>query len=190
LAVVAVYDACVLYPAPLRDFLLRIAKAGAVQPKWSRIILDECFRSILTNRPDLSPNAFDTTKVAMERAFPSANVEDFELLIPTIDLPDRDDRHVVAAAVHGRASVIVTLNLRDFPPSALEPLGVAALHPDEFVLERMAEGTVPILAALAAQVSGLKAPPSSTAEVLARLSQCGLPRSVARIRAEMGDAPE
>jgi hypothetical protein len=180
-----VYDACVLYPAPLRDFLLRLARAGVVQPRWSDTILDECFRSILANRPELSAAALGRTREAMSGAFPFALVTNFEDRIPSIHLPDENDRHVVAAAVHGNASTIVTLNLRDFPAAALAPLGMTAAHPDDFVLERIAEAPQAVFAALAAQVAGLKNPPSTVADVLARLSACGLPRTVARLRAEM-----
>lgn len=43
MAFVVVYDACVLYPAPLRDLLLRVARTGIVRARWSNAILDECF---------------------------------------------------------------------------------------------------------------------------------------------------
>ena len=46
MAFIVVYDACVLYPAPLRDLLIRIANAGIVQAKWSERILDECLPSL------------------------------------------------------------------------------------------------------------------------------------------------
>jgi hypothetical protein len=57
MAFVVVYDACVLYPAPLRDLLVRIAQAGVVRARWTTDILDECFRSILEQRPELRPEA-------------------------------------------------------------------------------------------------------------------------------------
>src|SRR5262249_44932708 len=62
---IAVYDACVLYPAALRDFLLRLAEVELVQPRWSALILDECFRSILRERPDLTEAALGRTRSAM-----------------------------------------------------------------------------------------------------------------------------
>ena len=54
MAFVVIYDACVLYPAPLRDLLLRLAAKGLVRARWTDRILDECFRNILINRPDLN----------------------------------------------------------------------------------------------------------------------------------------
>ena len=47
MALVVVYDAAVLYPAPLRDLLLRVARTGLVRAHWTEQILDECFRNIL-----------------------------------------------------------------------------------------------------------------------------------------------
>lgn len=91
---------------------------------------------------------------------------------------------MLAAALHARAAIIVTFNLRDFPKSVLEPLGVAAMHPDDFVMERIADGLGPIQVALAKQAGDLKKPPGTVEDVLARLQECGLARSVARIRAE------
>jgi hypothetical protein len=61
----------------------------------------------------------------MERAFPDAMVAGHEALIPSM-ANDPKDRHVLAAAVRGRADVIVTSNVRDFPPAACEPYGGAA----------------------------------------------------------------
>jgi len=61
-AFVVIYDACVLYPAPLRDLLVRIANTGIVRARWSERILDECFRSIKENRADLSDAALARTR--------------------------------------------------------------------------------------------------------------------------------
>ncbi|HNH49432.1 MAG TPA: PIN domain-containing protein [Myxococcota bacterium] len=184
--VVAVYDACVLYPASLRDFLLRLAREGVVQPRWSDTILDEVFRNILFNRPALSAPALERTRSLMATAFPYARVEGYEGHISGLHLPDADDRHVLAVAVHAAAPVIVTFNLRDFPASVLDLLGITAVHPDDFVLERIAEGLAPVQSALRRQAEDLKRPPGTVDDVLARLQTCGLPRTVARLHAEKG----
>lgn len=65
MAFTVVYDACTLYPAPLRDLLLRLAQSGIVRARWSERILDECFRSIAADRPDLSPFALQRTRILM-----------------------------------------------------------------------------------------------------------------------------
>src|SRR5678809_409481 len=99
MAFVVVYDACVLYPAPLRDLLLRVARTGLVRARWSDAILDECFRSILENRPELRPEALDRTRELMKLAVPDGIVEGYEDLIAGLTLPDPDDRHVLAMAI-------------------------------------------------------------------------------------------
>jgi predicted nucleic acid-binding protein len=181
LAPVAVYDACVLYPAALRDFLLRLAEVDVVQPRWSARILDECFRSILRERPDLSDAALARTRAAMGRAFPDASVTGHEPLIDSLALPDPDDRHVLAAAIHAGATVIVTFNLRDFPSETLSALGVRALHPDDFVLERIEAAPGLACIALQDQLASLSRPPVTRPELLSRLASQGLPRSAARL---------
>lgn len=70
MAFVVLYDACVLYPAPLRDLLVRLANTGIVRARWSEPILDECFRNILENRPDLKPESLERTRELMTQAVP------------------------------------------------------------------------------------------------------------------------
>jgi hypothetical protein len=57
-----VYDACVLYPAAVRDLLIRIANTGGVRARWSDSILDECFRSIQKQEPHIPDDALAWTR--------------------------------------------------------------------------------------------------------------------------------
>lgn len=115
---VVVYDACVLYPPPLRDLLVRVARTGVVQARWSERILDECTRSIATNRPDIPGEALMRMRTLLQLALPGATVTGYESLVEEIELPDPADRHVLAVAIAARASAIVTFNLADFPRAA------------------------------------------------------------------------
>ena len=72
----------------------------------------------------------------MQASFEDACVTDWEELVAGISLPDPDDRHVVAAALQGRADMVVTANVRDFPSEVLEPMGLEVQHPDEFLLNQ------------------------------------------------------
>jgi|SRR5450830_156951 len=128
-----VYDACVLYPAPLRDFLMWLALSGCFRARWSERIHAEWKRNLLKNRPDLTAAQLDRTSALMDRAIPDAVVTGFEKLIPGLVLPDPDDRHVLAAAIRCNASVIVTFNQRDFPDATLHEFRIEAQHPDEFI---------------------------------------------------------
>lgn len=132
---IVVYDACVLYPNALRDFLIRLAVERVVYAKWSERILDEVFRNIIKNRTDLHPERLLKTRKNMCKAIPDCMVEDFEDLEPLISLRDVNDRHVVAAAIKSESEAIITFNLKDFPESEMKRYYLRAIHPDVFTLE-------------------------------------------------------
>jgi predicted nucleic acid-binding protein len=159
MAFVVLYDACVLYPAPLRDLLLRLANTGIVRARWSEPILDECFRNIVEQRPELKPEALARTRKLMTEAVPDCIVTGFETLVDGLVLPDPDDRHVLAAAVRAGAQAIITFNLKDFPDEALSQYSTEAKHPDDFLLNTidLAPGTVAQV--LTEQAGALKNPP-------------------------------
>lgn len=188
MAFVVVYDACVLYSAPLRDLLVRLANTGIVRARWSERILDECFRSILTNRPDLQPDALNRTRALMTQAVPDCFVTGFEALIDGLQLPDADDRHVLAAAIRTGAQAIVTFNISDFPDDQLAPYNVEAKHPDEFVLDvvDLAPGVVSTV--VIQQAASLQKPPRTAGDLLEILRDQGLVRSVAKLRELFGAA--
>lgn len=179
---IVLYDACVLYPAPLRDLLMRLAMANLFQARWTDKIHDEWTRNVAANRPDISPQSLARCRRLMDEHVPDSLVEGYETLIPGLTLPDPDDRHVLAAAIHGGAGLIVTFNLRDFPASALAEYPVEAIHPDEFISNLWAESPDELLAVLSRQRAGLRHPPKSAEELLSTLEQCGLMNPVARIR--------
>ncbi|MBI1757612.1 MAG: PIN domain-containing protein [Actinobacteria bacterium] len=134
---VIVYDSCVLHPNNVRDLPIRIARDGLVQVKWTDLILDEVFDHLRANRPDLVPGRLARTRELMVAAVRDCLVTGFEPLIDCLELPDPDDRHVLAAAIRSRAQVIVTTNLRDFPVERLERWDVEAKSPDDFVVEQV-----------------------------------------------------
>lgn len=179
----ALYDACVLYPAPLRDLLMELAITDLFRAKWSSMIHDEWTRSLLKNRQDLSSDDLKRTRQLMDIHVRDCLVDNFEELIPALQLPDPKDRHVLAAAIRGRADVIVTYNLKDFPEKELKKYGVAAQHPDEFlkhVLD-LAPGTV--CAAAQTHRKRLGNPGKSVDEYLECLEKQALNEFVAGLRA-------
>jgi predicted nucleic acid-binding protein len=133
----AVLDACLLAPHPLYDTLLPLAEAGLFRPLWSKEILVETQRTVVT-KLDEPPEKARKRIAAMERSFPDAMTVGFEAMIPEMT-NDPKDRHVLAAAVTAGADVIVTANLPDFPDAALAPHGIEAVHPDAFLLGLLAE---------------------------------------------------
>lgn len=180
--IVALYDSCVLYPAPLRDLLVRLAGTGLFRARWTNETHDEWIRSVLEDRPDLSRDRLERTRDLMNDHILDSLVTNYEHHIPSIVLPDLNDRHVVASAVEAGADVIVTFNSRHFPASALEPLNIQAQHPDEFVTRLLDTDEAVVCAILRSQRMDLKNPPKSADELLDTLELQGLPRTVARLR--------
>lgn len=169
-----IYDACVLYPAPLRDFLMWLGLSGRFRARWSRDIHEEWKRNLLLNRQDLTRAQLDRTSALMDRAIPDGLVEGYEGLIAGLDLPDRDDRHVLAAAIRCGANVIVTFNQHDFPYEALAPFGIESQHPDEFVDNLFDLDAAAVVAAAQRQRAQLLNPPIDTDRYLDILLRQGL----------------
>ena len=96
---IVIFDACVLYPAPLRDFLMWLGLSGLFRARWSTQIHEEWQRNLLKNRPDLTREQVNRTAELMDLAIPDALVTGHEDLIAGLSLPDENDRHVLAAAI-------------------------------------------------------------------------------------------
>jgi hypothetical protein len=172
---VAFLDASVLYPALLRNLLMHFAVADLFQAHWSARVHDEWMRSLLRNRPDISRTQLERTRELMDAHVLDALVEGYERRIEGITLPDADDRHVVAAALHCGAQFIVTANLRDFPESVLAPLGLVAEHPDAFLSRVLSESRELAFSAFHELCENRKNPPQSLREVLETMKRQGLP---------------
>lgn len=129
----ALLDANVLYPAGLRDMLLRLADRYLFTPLWSADIHVEWMRSLLAARPDLDAAVLERTRSVMDGHFPDAAVTGYGALAGGLELPDSGDRHVLAAAIAGQAQVIATRNLRHFPADLLAPYALVAEDPDAII---------------------------------------------------------
>lgn len=107
MARIVLYDACVLYSASLRDLLVRLALTNLFQARWTDEIHDEWTRNVLANRPDISPGSLARCRELMDLHVSDCLVTGYQSLISTLTLPDADDRHVLAAAIHAGAAFIV-----------------------------------------------------------------------------------
>lgn len=177
-----ILDACVLYPAPLRDLLIELAASGLFRARWTAQIHDEWMRNLLANRPDLTLDQLLRTRTLMDLAVPDCLVDGYEGLVEALDLPDVDDRHVLAAAIKSASAAIVTFNLRDFPRPATDRYDVEAIHPDDFLHHQFGLNAAAVLVAVQSCRSRLKRPPRTAAEYLATLEQQGLTKTVATLR--------
>ena len=181
----AFYDANVLYPAELRNLLMHLAVTGLFRAKWSADVHEEWISSLLKNRHDLTRDKLEHTRMLMDKHAVDALVTGYEDLIPGLQLPDPNDRHVLAAAIRGQANVIVTMNLRDFPSDVLAPLGIEAQHPDEFILHLLDLAPGAVVAAAENHRQSLKNPPKTVSEYLETLERQGLTQTVSVLRESM-----
>lgn len=181
MAFTVIYDACVLYPNYLRDLLIRLARAGAVRARWTEEILSEVRRNLHENR-GIDPKKLQRLTDLMTAAVPDCIVTEYDELEPSVELPDPDDLHVLAAALRAGAQQIVTANLKDFPETVLAPLDVEAVSPDQFVLN-LVKGRAGVVVQVVTEAAGdCHAPPLTVADLLSIYSKSGLIRSAAAIR--------
>jgi predicted nucleic acid-binding protein len=176
------YDACVLYPAPLRDLLMNLAITDMYRAKWTNEIHEEWITSILSNRSDLDRKFLERTRDRMNMSVRDCLIENYQHLIPTITLPDSDDRHILAAAIHSNASVIVTYNLKDFPKKIISQYGVEAQHPDEFLMNLFDLSSETVCLAVKRHRASLKSPPKNLEEYLSTLSKQSLSHTVQKLK--------
>ena len=180
---IAVYDACVLYPNFLRDLLVRLAmhgrRQGVLRAKWTGRIHREWIRAVARDRPDIDRAALAEIRRLMDRHVRGCRVYSYERWERRLALPDPNDRHVLAAALGCVADVIVTFNRRDFPPSVLSPFGVSAETPDDFLLSLMDSGIV--VSAAAEHRASLTRPALSVTEYLDALRRNGLHSSASAL---------
>lgn len=156
----AFLDTNVLYGAVLADTLLRVAEAGAYRPHWSADVLAELSRNLVL-RAGLSLDKADRRIQQMEQAFPDASVAGYGGLIDGLGC-DPKDRHVLAAAIHGGCQVIVTFNIKDFPPESVEDFGITVVHPQDFLLDQLDLYPRLVHEALQAQAATSRRPNSPT----------------------------
>ena len=178
----ALLDANVLYPAPVRDVLLQLAVTDLFHAKWTADIHKEWIAALLRNEPHRDRAALERTRANMDHATRDALVTAYEHLIPTLELPDPNDRHVLAAAIVGRCDVIVTRNQRDFPEAALTPYGIETQDPDEFLRNQLDLAPGLFCQALRKIRARLQRPHYTVDEYLATLRAQGLVGTVAELQ--------
>ncbi|MBP6996802.1 MAG: PIN domain-containing protein [Phycicoccus sp.] len=173
-------DTCVLYPLTLCDLLLRIAETGAYRVHWSPDVLEELQRNLTLVARHGERGAAGRIR-AMEEAFPDASVTGYEGLMGGLACHPKD-RHVVAAAVHSGCQLIVTANLKDFPPTALARHDLQAVSPDSFLLDQLDLYPGQVMTALRQQSSDSGRPRLTPLGLLTSLERCGVPKFVTEIR--------
>ena len=179
---IAIYDSCILYPAPLRDLLMHLAVTDLFQAKWTDTIHQEWMKNVLANRPDLTLNQLERTRDLMNMHVRDCLVTGHEALIPTLLLPDPNDHHILAAAISTSASIIVTYNLKDFPIESTQIYGIEAWHPDDFISYFIDIEPGIVCAAVRKLRATLKKPVIEQKLYLEILARQSLPKTVVKLQ--------
>src|SRR4051812_17166620 len=161
---------------------MHLAVTDLFRARWSEAIHDEWTRNLRKDRPDLTAAQLQRTRELMNAYVRDCLVTGYDALIPSLTLPDPDDRHILAAAIRCGADVIVTFNLKHFPEDALEPFGIEALHPDDFLTYQLDLAPNVVCAAAKRQRESLKRPPKTVEEYLEALRRQGLAQTASGLR--------
>ncbi len=175
----AVLDTCVLYPAHLRDTLLRFGERELFTPLWSQDILKELCRSLADSGIGSTARAHLISQ--MHFAFPEAAVTEYRPLIDSLDC-DPKDRHVLAAAVRADAGALVTFNIRDFPPGSVNRFAIDVIHPSEFLLDLLDLAPRLVINELELQAKSNRQQPRTLADLLNALSRSGVEDFATEVR--------
>lgn len=173
---VVVLDADVLFGRTLRDMLLYAAAEGLFQPRWSTETLDELRRN-LVEKGKLIPEQAESLLEVLREAFDEAEVDGYEAQLAEVSNHPKD-RHVAAAALHEKATIIVTKNLPDFTP---EPEGVLVESPDEFLTRLLRLDQARVLGVIRF-LEGFYEKPRLTLEAVLRTLDDDAPLFVSRVR--------
>jgi predicted nucleic acid-binding protein len=179
----ALVDACALYPVFIADTMLTMHHANLCTVKWTKRIEDEWMSALLRDRPELAQR-LPKRRDAMRAAAPDWEIaaEAYEKLMPSLQLPDMNDVHVMAAAIAGHADCIITTNLKDFPEEVLQPHGIEVIHPDDFLVFQLDLDPIAALAAFKRMRARLRNPALTPEEFAAVFERNQLAATAQRIR--------
>ncbi|MGH9844462.1 MAG: PIN domain-containing protein [Blastocatellia bacterium] len=179
---VVLCDANVLYSILLTDLVLSLGEAGLYRPRWTNEIHEEWIRNVLEDQPERTREELERRRAFMDQAIDHDLTEGYEHHIANLTLPDPDDRHVLAAAIESGAEIILTYNLRDFPPAVLSAYGITAQHPDEFLCRQMTAAPTLVVDVIERMRLKRKRPEISQQQLLEKLSRLSIPQFVKMLR--------
>lgn len=185
---VAVFDACILYPFHLRNVVVQAAVDRLVGARWTAEIHDEWIRNLAADAPAIPIERLQHTCRLMNDALPTAMVKGYKHLVPTVTLPDPNDRHVVAAGIAAGASIVLTWNLRHFPANELKRFGLRRETPDAFLsklYDKAPDSTVGSLARARRNLSKSRVSASDFVDILNNQKLIHLAKRIQRHVAEL-----
>lgn len=181
---VVILDANVLYPFRIRDVLLTFAHEGLFRARFTEEIMAEWTQILVHQKPELAESVKSQARM-IRQTFDECFVTGHMSLIDGLEMPDKDDRHVLAAAIRCSAQVIVTENRRDFPPDLLEEYDIEVLGADDMLVSTYELFPVEAARALGRVRRRYKNPSMTVSEFLLDLTRAGLPKLAAVARRDI-----
>lgn len=169
-----IIDTNIFFNIWILDPILTLADEELFEPLWSDMIMAEAKRNLPKVWKNATSNQIDAFINTLNAAFPWAQISNWKEHMQGLELPDPDDCHVFAAAIAGKASTIVTLNLIDFPVKELTEYGIKVEHPDTFLTRLYEESPVIVDHAMKSMISRKKHPPRTITEEYDGLRKAGL----------------
>jgi hypothetical protein len=170
-----IYDANIFFGAFRRSLMLHLAEAGIFRARWTEDIHNEWITNLKERMPEIPIEDLQRTRGMIDAAVPDCLVRSYRSIAKGLELPDPNDRHVLAAAIKAGAQVIVTFNKRDFPPEILNDFDIEAQHPDDFILYQKEENLGLVIEKLRGCRLGWKNPTCSVGEFIQKLRASGFP---------------
>lgn len=181
---VVLLDANVLFPFRVRDVLLTFAHEGLFRARFTDDILDEWTRNLIRLKPHLETSVRQQEAMIRE-VFDACFVTGYQPIMPSLELPDPFDRHVLVAAIRTSAQVIVTQNRCDFPAAVLEEFGIETLGADDMLVSTYELFPSEAARALSWVRKRYRTPPMTASEFLFDLTKSGRPKLAATLRRDI-----
>ena len=160
-------DACVLANQSVCDLFLRLAETPRLYvPVWSAEILDEVRRTHV-DKLEWPTELADYWQSEVKKHFPEAAATGYTPFIPLAQNESKD-KHVLAVAICANSALIITFNLKHFPHAALEPFGVKALHPAEYLITLYGMNPGVVVSKIEAMARAAKRTPEQMISLLGR----------------------
>jgi predicted nucleic acid-binding protein len=175
------FDSNAFFGARLRSLVIEAAQSGLFRARWSEDVHREWISAVAAKRPDIELKSLERVQILMDAAVPGCITTGYEQLVASLTLPDPDDRHVLAAAIVAKASVIVTFNEKDFPQASLAPFGLHTRHPDDFFLDIESLDSAMFVDIVANDLAHYCEPPLTINAYCEALTKAGIPNTASKI---------
>jgi len=177
-------DTNVLFPFSVMDLMLALTEDAVHEVIWTDRLLAEWERVIVGAQRRSAESAAAIT-AAIRDYFGDSRIPEsaYAHLVDGMPSADPDDRHHIAAAVAGKAKLVITWNRSDFPAQQLSALGLRVADPDEYLCELLRELPGEVAATVVRLAGEKRRPPLTAHDLVDNLAKAGVPIFAAQLRA-------